>query len=213
MIYVLGVSGSPVKGGNTDAFLNEALNAAASPDVAASFVSLAAKDIRDCTQCNWCVTKQVEGKYCSQDDHMTPLYPQLVRADVIFLATPASFARLSPMLACFIDRLRCFYLGRKYSGALADKVGGAMVVSWYRNRGVEPALQSIVSAFLGLQMLPVSPPRIGSPYGAAAVSSSHGEGEFDRADHLGILKDKHGLEGARTMAQRAVAVARLLKKE
>jgi multimeric flavodoxin WrbA len=139
------------------------------------------------------------------------MFADIMKADIIFLATPVYFARMTGAMACLIDRLRCFYLGKVYSGRLTNKVGGALAVSWYRNRGIEPALGSLVSTFMALSMLPVSPPRIGSPFGAAGVSSYHGTGDIERAEKVGVLKDKHGLEGARTMAKRAVEVARLLK--
>lgn len=213
-ITVLGICGSPVKGGNTEAFLNEALKTAAGlPDVTTMLIRLADKKIGDCTHCNWCITKQTAERYCQVKDDMDALYPKLISADVIMLATPVYFARLSGYLANLIDRLRCLYLGRVHAGKLTNKVGCALAVSWYRNRGVEPALVSIVGAFLGLQILPVAPPRLGSPFGAAGVASKHGEGEFEAADKVGVLKDHHGLEGARTMAKRAVTVARLLKRQ
>ncbi|MCX8126956.1 MAG: flavodoxin family protein [Dehalococcoidia bacterium] len=211
-ITVLGICGSPVKGGNTEAFLKEALEAAAdTPEVTTSMVRLNDKRIGDCVHCNWCITSQTPDRYCRLDDDMEAIYPELIRADVIMLATPVYFARLSGYMASFIDRLRCLYLGRVHAGKLVNKVGCALAVSWYRNRGVEPALVSIVGAFLGLQMLPVAPPKLGSPFGAAGTSSRHGTGEFEATDRVGVLKDHHGLEGARTMAKRAVAVARLIR--
>jgi len=211
-ITVLGICGSPIKGGNTEVFLSETLKAAAElPDVTTRLVRLADKDISDCTHCNWCITRQTTDRYCKVKDDMDAIYPELIRANVIMLATPVYFTRLSGYLANLIDRLRCLYLGRVHAGKLTNKVGCALAISWYRNRGVEPALVSIVGAFLGLQMLPVAPPRLGSPFGAAGSASKHGTGEFEAADKVGILKDRHGLEGARSMAQRAVAVARLLK--
>jgi len=211
-ITVLGICGSPVKGGNTEAFLNEAMKAAAAlPGVTTRLIRLADKNIGDCTHCNWCVTRQTADRYCQVKDDMSTIYPELINADVIMMATPVYFARLSGYLANLIDRLRCLYLGRVHAGKLTNKVGCALAVSWYRNRGVEPALVSIVSAFLGLQMLPVAPPVLGSPFGAAGAASKHGTGEFEVTDKVGILKDRHGLEGARSMARRAVAVARLLK--
>jgi multimeric flavodoxin WrbA len=212
-VTVLGICGSPVKGGNTEAFLNEALKAAAEmPGVKTRLVPLSGQNIGDCTQCNWCLSKQTAGQYCQVDDDMTALYPRLIGADVIMLATPVYFARLSGYLANFIDRLRCLYYGKVHAGKLDNKVGCALAVSWYRNRGVEPALISIVGAFLGLHILPVAPPFFGSVYGAAGNASRDGTGDFDRNDRLGILKDKHGLEGARTMAKRAVDVAQQLKR-
>ena len=48
-ITVLGICGSPIKGGNTEVFLKESLKAAEATDgVKTKLISLADKDIRDC---------------------------------------------------------------------------------------------------------------------------------------------------------------------
>jgi multimeric flavodoxin WrbA len=52
-IKILGICGSPIKGGNTEVFLNEGLKAAESVgDVQTELISLAGKEIRDCRHCN-----------------------------------------------------------------------------------------------------------------------------------------------------------------
>jgi multimeric flavodoxin WrbA len=212
-IHVVGICGSPVKGGNTEHFLREALKAAEEAGATTTLIPLAGRDIRDCNHCNFCVRQQTADRYCGIEDGMAPLYAELVRADIVFLATPVYFGRLSGYLANFVDRLRCLYFGNLHKGKMSNKVGCALAVSWYRNRGVETALMSIVEAYMGLEMLPVGPPMVGSVLGAAGNASEHGTGDFDAQDKLGILKDKHGLKGARLMAKRAVLVAGLLKKE
>jgi multimeric flavodoxin WrbA len=210
-IHVVGICGSPIQDSNTEHFLREALKAAEEAGATTTLIPLAGKEIHDCTHCNFCMSKQTSGRFCGLQDDMDPLYAELVRADVIFLATPVYFGRLSGRLANFIDRLRCLYFGNLHKGKLANKVGGALAVSWYRNRGVETALLSIVEAYMGLELLPVGPPMVGSVLGAAGNASDNGTGEFDRTDKHGIHKDKHGLKGARLMAKRAVQVAGLLK--
>ena len=51
-------------------------------------VSLAGMDIAACNHCNWCIRNQTKGKYCTQDDDMSAIYPRLLNADGIVLATP-----------------------------------------------------------------------------------------------------------------------------
>ncbi len=133
-INVLGICGSPIKGGNTEAFLKESLRAAeATGDVKAKLIALAGKDIRDCRHCNWCLRKQEEGKFCAQQDDMVEIYPELLKADALLLASPVYIGRLSGYMACFTDRLRVFAWGNVYRGKLGSKVGGALAVSWGRN--------------------------------------------------------------------------------
>ncbi|MBI2859288.1 MAG: flavodoxin family protein [Chloroflexi bacterium] len=211
---VLGISASPIVNGNTEAFLREALAAAAAmEDVSIEAVSLAKMDIKDCIHCNFCLRKQSEGRFCSQQDDMSALYPRVLAADVLMLASPAYMGRQSGRLACFLDRLRVFTFGNVYRGKLKDKVGAAFVVSWLRNYGGETTAQSIVQFFLAMTMLPVGPPHgFGSMYGAVGLSSEHGEGAFDRDDRHGVLKDSYGLEGARRLAVRAVETGKRLGK-
>lgn len=211
MIEVLGVCGSPIKGGNTEVFLSEALNRAQGlGDVSTELISLAGKQIEDCRHCNWCVTRQQEGKFCAIEDDMTEIYPKILAADVLLLATPAYAARLSGYLATFLDRFRALVLGKYYRGVLADKVGGALTVAWLRNAGLETTLLSVISSFLMWGMIVVTPGEGACQYGATGLSSDQGTGKFDKADRLGVLKDDVGIKSAHALAARAVKVSRTL---
>ncbi|MEW6033498.1 MAG: flavodoxin family protein [Chloroflexota bacterium] len=212
-MHVLGICGSPVVGGNTEAFLNEALKAALEiPGVTAELVSLAKKDIKDCIHCNFCLRKQEEGRFCSQKDDMVGLYPKVMAADALFLAAPAYMGRLSGRMACFIDRLRVFVFGNVYGRKLHNKVGAAFAVAWLRNGGAETTAQSLFYFFLGFEMIAVGPPHgFGSLFGAVGLSSEHGEGRFRSAEKKAVLQDTYGVEGARRLAKRAVQIAALMK--
>jgi Multimeric flavodoxin WrbA len=212
-IKILGICGSPIKGGNTEVFLREALKAAENAGAARTeLISLASKEIRDCRHCNWCVTKQVEGKFCCQKDDMVELYPKVLQADGLLLASPVYIGRLSGYLACFLDRLRVFAFGNLYQGKLHNKVGGALSVGWFRNLGAEATLISLLSALMMMEMIPVGPQHgLGAPGGAIGLSSGGGTGKFDPKDKLGVLRDEYGLKGARSVGQRVAEVTKLLK--
>jgi multimeric flavodoxin WrbA len=212
-IKILGVCGSPIKGGNTEVFLKEALKAAEdTSEVQTELIALAGKEIRDCRHCNWCITKQAEGKFCSQEDDMAEIFPKVLEADAILLASPVYVGRLSGYMACFIDRLRVFLFGNLYRGKLHNKVGGALSVGWGRNFGIETTLISILSAFMLLEMIPVGPHHgLGALGGAGGLSSEGGTGKFDPKDKLGVLKDEYALKGARSLGQRVAEVTKLLK--
>jgi multimeric flavodoxin WrbA len=212
-VKILGICGSPVKGGNTEVFLNEALEAAAGiGGVQTELIPLAGKEIRDCRHCNWCITKQVEDRFCAQKDDMVNIYPKVLQADAMLLASPVYIGRLSGYLACFIDRLRVFAFGNLYRGKLCNKVGGALAVGWIRNAGIETTLTSILPAFMSVEMIPVGPNHgLGAVFGAGGVSTEYGTGKFDPKDKLGVLKDEHGLRGARSLGQRIAEVAKLIK--
>ena len=212
-VKIIGICGSPINGGNTEVFLKEALKAAEDTgDVKTELITLADKEIRDCRHCNWCLTKQVEGKFCSQNDDMVAIYPKVLEADAILLASPVYIGRLSGYLACFIDRLRVFAFGNLYQGKLHNKVGGALSVGWFRNLGIETTLISILSVFMGLEMIPVGPHHgLGALGGAGGLSSESGTGKFDPKEKLGVLKDEYGLRGARSLGHRVAEITKLLK--
>ena len=211
---VLGICGSPIEHGNTRAFLSEALQAAEEIEgVKTELVTLAGVKITNCRHCNWCISKQEEGKFCAnQDDDMTKLYPKFLEADVILLATPVYGGRLSGYMASLLGRLRVFVHSKLYGGALRNKVGGALAVSWYRNGGGETTLISLVSTLLALKLIVVNPSSPGNHYGALGLASRGGTGKFDPQNKLGVLEDEYGLRGARSLARRAVEISELLKK-
>ena len=88
MIRILGISGSPVKEGNTEALLKEALNTtAADPEVQRTVFPLSGLQIVSCHHCNWCVKNQTVEKFCAVSDGMDGIYPALEKADALILAT------------------------------------------------------------------------------------------------------------------------------
>ena len=209
-IKILGVCGSPIKQGNTAAFLTATLKAAEEMDgVTTETVFLSGKDISDCQHCNWCLTGQKPGQFCQQNDDMNEIYPLLVEADGLLLASPVYFARLSGRMACFIDRLRAFAYGNYYRGQLKGKVGGALAVGWTRHGGVETTLLSLNFAFSSLGMLTAH--ERGASLGAGGVSSLSGTGKFTPDDRLAVLKDEYGLRSARRLARRMVELIRITK--
>ncbi|MDX1314981.1 MAG: flavodoxin family protein [Eudoraea sp.] len=95
MLKLLGISGSRVKDGNTIALLEASMGYAREHhSVESESVSLAGMNIAACNHCNWCIRNQTEDQYCTQDDDMSAIYPMLLKADGIILATPAHFGRL-----------------------------------------------------------------------------------------------------------------------
>ena len=211
-IRILGICGSPVKGGNTEVFLSEALKTAEGlGDVSTELVRLIEKRIGDCRHCNWCLSKQVEGSFCCVKDDMLGMYPRIIEADALLVATPTYAGRLSGYSAVFMDRFRALVLGKCYRGVLRNKVGAAMTVSWRRNAGPETALLSVATAYLMWGMVLASPGEGGCEFGAVGVSSDGGSGQFVRREKLGVLKDKLGMASARALAKRTVELARIVK--
>ncbi len=113
MMNLLGIHGSRVKNGNTHELLKQALSQAEQHQaVGTQLIALTDKEIHPCNHCNWCVKSQTQDKYCTQDDGMNDIYPRLLAADGILLASPSHFGRLSGLMADMIDRTRAFVHGK-----------------------------------------------------------------------------------------------------
>ncbi len=201
---ILGVSGSPVKGGNVDALLEDALSGREHETI-----RLSSLEISDCRQCNWCLKKQTPDRYCSQDDDMRGIYPRLDKADILVFATPVYFGRLSGYLAAFIDRMRVYVHGNVSRGMLRNKVGTALAVAWFRTGGTEMALASINQFYFAVNMV-IAAPDLGLS-GAMAFSSLDGTGRRLEDDRLLVLQDELGVASARSAVERAVELSRLLE--
>lgn len=101
---VIGVCGSPRKG-NTEWMLSTLLEEAARNGAETELLLLRKMDVRLCRGCLACEEGGKERKgVCIIKDDMNEVYPKLLAADIILLATPAYFEMLSGMLKNFLDR-------------------------------------------------------------------------------------------------------------
>ena len=101
-LNVLGISGSPVKDGNTETFLQHMLDTASKKGLKSEGISLSRLDIKDCIHCNFCLRKQQLGKYCSIDDDAQEIFEKIEQADILVLVSPVYFMRTSARMAAFI---------------------------------------------------------------------------------------------------------------
>jgi len=209
---IVGISGSPKTKGNVGTFLESMLNMASERGLETETINLSKMNIQNCTHCNYCLSKQRVGKYCSLQDDAQAIFEKLQRADVIILASPVYFMRTSGMMASFIDRLRVFIFGNVAGGKLRNKIGISAAVSWLRHGGMETTHLSHILAFITLDMIPATVHSCISPMGASSVSSRHGEGEFDPSIHIGIGEDNAGLQSAKALVDRAVELLKLMHK-
>ena len=101
---IVGVCGSPRKG-NTEWMLGKVLETAAKSGAEAELLLLRKMEVRTCRGCLACEKGGRERKgICQIKDDMTGVYPKLLAADVIVLATPCYFEMLSGLLKNFLDR-------------------------------------------------------------------------------------------------------------
>ena len=97
---ILGILGSPKKGGNSDILLDEVLRGTRSKGAATEKIYLGDLDFKGCIECGGCDKTGV----CVLTDDMTPIYAKLKSADAVVLASPVFFASITAQLKAMIDR-------------------------------------------------------------------------------------------------------------
>lgn len=213
-IKILGICSSPIKKGNTEVFLEEALKGAMDiPGTETEMITLAGKKFSGCIHCNYCAIKQKEGDFCSLKDDLTDIYPKMLEADGYLFASPTYITRMSGPLACFFDRMRAIAHGSYYRQRMAGKAAGALAVIWFRNSGAETTLLSIIQAMLLFQSYPVTG-GLDASYGAVGFSSLHGENVLDKdnpKDKLLVKRDLFGMKYARRIGSNTAELAKILK--
>ena len=146
---VLGIAGSPRRGGNTDLLLAEAMKGAASKGAKVKTIILNDLKIAPCQHCDACLEK---GR-CKVMDDMQMVYRELKDADRIVLASPIQFMGLTAQTKALIDRCQALW-ARKYilkqpplgngqeRKGLFVSVGGRRVANLF-----EPALVTVKTFF------------------------------------------------------------------
>lgn len=98
--YVLVISASPRKGGNSDTLCDEFIRGAQATGNQAEKVFLRDHRIDYCTGCGVCNNTHV----CVLKDDMAKILEKLVQADVIVMATPVYFYTMDGQMKTLIDR-------------------------------------------------------------------------------------------------------------
>jgi multimeric flavodoxin WrbA len=95
------LKGSPRERGNSAVLAEQAAAGAAEEGWEVESVHLQSMDIRPCDGCDLCREQQV---YCAIEDDMQALYPKLLEADALLLASPVYWFTFSAQLKLCIDR-------------------------------------------------------------------------------------------------------------
>lgn len=109
MKKVIGIFGSPRQGGNSEILLNSALKGVEALNISTERIYIRDLRIAPCNSCGGCR----ESGVCVIDDDMQKIYPKLVTADGVIVASPIYFMSVSAQLKALIDRCQAFW-ARKY---------------------------------------------------------------------------------------------------
>jgi multimeric flavodoxin WrbA len=187
-MHVLGISGSPRRGGNTDLLVQTALDVLAGEGIATELVSLADRPIKPCTACGGCF-KAEEIRCVQEDPAFEGMIERFMAADGILVGSPVYFGSATPQTMALLDRVG--YVNRRH-GFLRRKVGASIAVA--RRAGQNFTFAQLNFFFLIAEMIVP-----GSTYWNVAVGREPGEVASDR-------------EGVQTVRDLAANMAWLLRK-
>lgn len=167
-MMVVGISGSPRKGGNTEILLSDALGAASERGFEVERLLCSEINVGFCKDCGSCA----KGKPCPEEDDMAAVLEALEKANGVIVASPVYFGSVTAQLKAVFDRTVPL---RRQGMKLSDKVGCGITVGGARNGGQEKAMDAIhawmhihgmivvgdSSHFGGIAVRPASEDRIG----------------------------------------------------
>ena len=147
---VIGIAGSPRRGGNTDLLLSEVMRGAASRGAEVKTIILNDLTIAPCQHCDACL----EAGKCRVEDDMQMVYRELEQADRIVLASPIHFMSVTAQMKAMIDRCQALW-ARKYIlkrpplGSKPGKKQGLFISAGGRKAAnlFEPVLATIKALF------------------------------------------------------------------
>ena len=199
-VRILGLSATPIKGGNCDTFVQESLKAVREVGdtlggVETEFITLADKKIAMCQHCQWCIANK---KPCKIEDDANAIYERMIESDGIILGAPTWTLTLSPPLVIFFSRVR--YYGF-FTTKLANKVVGYLTLGFF-GFGLEQALDTMENLTKSF-MIPAA------RGWALVTTAAYGQ----RPAYLegGVLEDKAGVLRARRVGVRVLELTRMIK--
>ena len=186
-MYVVGISGSPRKNGNTSILVNEVLKHIKGEKM---FISLAELDLNPCVGCNKCWH---EKKECFINDDITWIIRELEKCDAVILGSPSYFGSMSAQLKMLIDRSVSTFTRRSFRNKILGAV--ALEDALGAGAGGDLTLASIRNTYSGDFI-----------YAGGIVGSGGVE-----MDNVNI--DKQALENAKNLAERINELYEIMAKK
>jgi len=101
-LRVLGINGSPRKGGNTELLVKEVLAVLSEQGIKTEFFQLGGRDVNPCVACMKC--KKVKDGFCQKKNSViNECIEKMMKADAIIIGSPVYFTDVTPEVKALID--------------------------------------------------------------------------------------------------------------
>jgi multimeric flavodoxin WrbA len=177
---VLGISGSPRPGGNTDILISHALEILEAEDFETDFLSLADRPVKPCMACARYLKSDTIRCY-QEDPAFEGILERFAEADGILVGSPVYFGSATPQTMALLDRVG--YVARHHGHLLRRKVGAGIVVA--RRAGQNFTFAQLNYFFLISEMIVP-----GSTYWNVAFGREKGE----------VTSDTEGMQTVKNLA-------------
>jgi len=169
---VLGIYGSPREGGNSDILLDRLLEGAAEAGADIRRVYARSIAVSPCLECGGCD----ETGSCVIDDSMRDVYPLLLAAHAVVVASPVFFYGMSAQVKALIDRCQALWNRRRIleREGKAASTGAGYLLMVGAKRGLH--------LFLGGEFT--------AKYFFHALIKEYGGGIFFRAERAGEVRER-----------------------
>ena len=143
MMRVLGINGSPRKGGNTEILIREVFKELEKEGIETEFFQLGGKKVQGCIACMKC-RKKADSKCHQDNDVINSCIKKMIKADAIIIGSPVYFADVTSEVKALIDVSG--YAIRGGNNKIERKVGAAVIA--VRRAGALHAFETINNFFL-----------------------------------------------------------------
>jgi multimeric flavodoxin WrbA len=189
---VIGINGSPRKGGNTDHSIRAVFRCLEAAGIETEIVQIGGKIERGCNGC-WACRKTKDNKCILPDDGLNDLLLRIKDCDGILLGSPTYFSDVTPEMKAFLDRAGT--VSNANGGLLVHKAGSA--ITTVRRGGASHTLDTM-NHFLHCQQTYM----VGSSYWNMVYCREIGEAE----------KDEEGMKTMKTLGENMLYLLERLKE-
>jgi len=190
-LKVVGINGSPRKGGNTEILIKKAFDILEEKGISTELINLGELKIEPCDACKYC--RKNIGK-CHIEDDFEVVFDKMLKADGIILGSPVYLGSVTAQMKALMDRAG--YIARAMDKPFRRKVGGAIVVA--RRAGQNFTLMQLIQFF--------------NIFGIIIAGSTHYWNIGFGREKKDVLKDGEAIETVKDFAENMAWILNIINK-